>query len=337
MMNRKAIAAVLLIVPGALASCGGSNTTSSSAGVSGPSASSIKICILSEFRTRPDGLPGLTKTYNAAYTKATYVDIGTTAEKAIAGGQCTAGEVFTTDSAIQANNLYVLQDDKNLFPPDNAGLVVRQSVLQQHPAIANLMAPVAAKLDTATMVGLNAQVEVQNLKVSDVAQAWLTQNGFLASSYTGGGGTNGTGAGCAAPSGSDGGGAHVSIGSKGFAEEQLLATMTQLVLQAHGFTVDYTFQAKDKAIGQALQTGTIDMLWQYTGTELTDYLGLTTGAFPTGLDDAFKFVAQKDAPSGLCWTSETKFTDTNGVAIKASDRTTFGDTLSAFGAYLASH
>ncbi len=334
-MNRKTKAALLFALPAALAACGSSNTTSSSS--SGPSTSSIKMCILSEFRTRPDGLPGLVKTYNAGYNKPTYVDIGNTAEKSIANGQCTAGEVFTTDSAIAANNLYVFKDDKSLFPPDNAGLVVRKDVLQKYPAIANLMAPVAAKLDTATMLALNTKVEVQNQKVSDVAQAWLTQNGFLSSSYSGGGGTNGSGSGCAAASGSDGGGAHVKIGSKGFAEEQLLATMTQQVLQAHGFTVDYSFQAKDKAIGQALTSGTIDMLWQYTGTELTDYLGLTTGAFPTGLDDAFNFVAQKDAANDLCWTAETKFTDTNGIAIKASDRATFGDTLTQFGHYLATH
>lgn len=339
-MKRKASVALLVVVGGVLASCGSSNTTSSSGSSSaapGPASSSVKVCILSEFRTRQDGLPGLEKTYNSAYSKATFVDIGSTAEKNIASGQCTAGEVFTTDSAIQANNLYVLSDDKNLFPPDNAGLIVRQSVLQKYPAIANLMAPVAAKLDTSTMVQLNAQVEVQNMKVTDVASAWLTQNGFLSSSYKGGGGTNGTGSGCAAASGSDGGGAHVSIGSKAFAEEQLLATMTQLVLQAHGFTVDYTTQAKDKAIGQALTGGSIDMLWQYTGTELTDYLSLAAGSFPTGLDDAFNFVAQKDASNQLCWTSETKFTDTNGIAIKASDKAVYGDTLSAFGAYLASH
>ena len=128
-MKRNAMAALLLvIVPGALASCGSSNNShdgSSGGGGGGPSASSIKVCILSEFRTRPDGLPGLKETYNSAYSKATYADIGNTAEKSIASGQCNAGEVFTTDSAIQANNLYVLKDDKNLFPPDNAGLVVR--------------------------------------------------------------------------------------------------------------------------------------------------------------------------------------------------------------------
>ncbi len=338
-MNRKAIAAMVLVVSGTVASCGSStnNTTSSSGGGGGPSASAVKVCILSEFRTRPDGLLGLESKYNAAFSKATYTDIGNTAEKAIAAGQCTAGEVFTTDSAIQAKNLYVLQDDKNLFPPDNAGLVVKASVLQAHPAIANLMAPVAAKLDIATITSLNGMVEIQNMKVADVAKTWLTQNNFLSSSYTGGGGTNGSGTGCAAASGSDGGGAHVSVGVKGFAEEQLLGAMTKLVLEAHNFVVDDTFEAKDKALGQALTGGSVDMIWQYTGTELTDYLGLATGSFPTALDAAFNFVAQKDAPSGLCWTSETKFTDTNGVAIKASDRGTFGDTLTAFGAYLASH
>lgn len=141
----------------------------------------VKICILSEFRTRPDGLPGLKSTYNQAYGSASYTDIESTAETNISKGECAAGEVFTTDSGIKANNLYVLQDDKNLFPPDNVGLIVRQSVLQQNPAIAALMAPVAAKLDTNTMVGLNAMVEIQNMKVGDVAHAWLVQNGFLTS------------------------------------------------------------------------------------------------------------------------------------------------------------
>jgi osmoprotectant transport system substrate-binding protein len=139
-----------------------------------------KVCILSEFRTRPDGLPGLEDTYGWP-AGANYVDVATTAESSIAKGDCAAGEVFTTDSAIQANNLTVLKDDKKLFPPDNAGLVIRQSVAKKYPIIGGLMAPVAAKLTTSTMLSLNAMVEVQNQKVSDVARTWLQQNGFLKS------------------------------------------------------------------------------------------------------------------------------------------------------------
>jgi osmoprotectant transport system substrate-binding protein len=138
-----------------------------------------KICILSEFRTRPDGLPGLKSTYGAAYGNAGFTDIGGTAEKNINAGDCAAGEVFTTDSGIAALNLYVLQDDKKLFPPDNVGLIVRSDVLQKYPAIAALMAPVAAKITSTVITGLNKQVEIDNAKVDDVARTWLTQNGFI--------------------------------------------------------------------------------------------------------------------------------------------------------------
>jgi len=138
-----------------------------------------KICIMSEFRTRPDGLPGLEQTYNQSYANASYTDLSGTAEKNIANGDCAAGEVFTTDSPIAANNLYVLQDNKNLFPPDNVGLVVRSEVLKAHPAIAALMAPVAAKLTSAEITKLNKAVEIDNQKLDDVARTWLQQNGFL--------------------------------------------------------------------------------------------------------------------------------------------------------------
>lgn len=141
---------------------------------------STPVCIMSEFRTRPDGLPGLESKYGWP-AGANYIDIQNTAEKAIASGQCVAGEVFTTDSAIQANNLVALKDDKNLFPPDNAGLVIRQDIAKKYPLIPGLMNPVAEKLTTSTMVSLNAMVEVQNQKVSDVAHTWLVQNGFLKS------------------------------------------------------------------------------------------------------------------------------------------------------------
>lgn len=153
---------------------------------------------------------------------------------------------------------------------------------------------------------------------------------------TAGSSSSGSTAACPAPSGSNGNGAHVSIGSKlDVPEDQLVAAMTKVELEKHGFTVDDTFKATDKSIGTALQNGTIDMLWQYTGTELGLYLGLTS--FPKDLHQAFLFVQQKDAPRGLCWTSETPLDDTNGLAIKRSDTGIYGTTLSDLGNYLQAH
>lgn len=153
---------------------------------------------------------------------------------------------------------------------------------------------------------------------------------------TGAGGTSNANASCPAPSGSNGNGAHVSIGSKSdVPEDQLVAAMTKLVLEKHGFSVDNTFKATDKSVGTALVNGNIDMLWQYTGTELGLYLGLT--GFPTDLHQAFLLAQQKDQPRGLCWTSETPLNDTNGLAIKQSDTGTYGSTLTDLGTYLQAH
>lgn len=139
----------------------------------------VKICIASEFRTRGDGLPGLASTYGSVW--ASYpglTDVSAGGEKVLANNQCDAAEVYTTDAALAADNLVALQDDKKLFPADNAGLIVRADVLAAHPAIANLMAPIAAKLTTDVMVGLNKQVDVDGMSITAVATAWLTQNGF---------------------------------------------------------------------------------------------------------------------------------------------------------------
>jgi osmoprotectant transport system substrate-binding protein len=139
----------------------------------------VKICIASEFRTRSDGLPGLASTYGSVWsTYPGLTDVAAGGEKVLANNQCDAAEVFTTDAALKADNLTALTDDKKLFPADNAGLIVRADVLSAHPAIANLMAPIAAKLTTDVMVGLNSQVDVSGQSVTDVATTWLSQNGF---------------------------------------------------------------------------------------------------------------------------------------------------------------
>ncbi|HEX6493665.1 MAG TPA: glycine betaine ABC transporter substrate-binding protein [Candidatus Dormibacteraeota bacterium] len=312
-----ALTAVSLLVPG----CGGG----------GGSASPV-VCIMSEFRTRADGVPGLARTYGAGYGSANYKDIGSTAEAGIASGQCAAGEVFTTDSAVAANNLYVLRDDKGLFPPDNVGLVVRSQMLRQHPGIGAILAPVAIRITTDEITRMNRAVEVDKRAVADVAGQWLRSNALLdAAPAVSGAGSDA----CPASATSvDGGGAQLKIGSKPFAEEELLATIAKLVLERHGYRVDDSVHAADPAIDRALRDGTVDMLWQYTGTELQEFLNVKHP--PAGLDAAFAEARSRDEPNGLCWVAPAPMNDTNGVAIRAADRSRYGDTLSAFGSYLAS-
>jgi glycine betaine/choline ABC-type transport system substrate-binding protein len=307
-----ALTAVSLLAPGCGGGSGGGGTTGGAAPV---------LCIMSEFRTRADGVPGLGRTYNPAYLTANYKDIGSTAEAGIASGQCTAGEVFTTDSAISAKDLYVLRDDRGLFPPDNVGLVIRSQVLQKHPGIAAIMAPVAARLTTDEITRLNRAVEVDKRAVNDVAQQWLQRNSLL--DIAPAAASPGTAACPVSAASVDGGGTQLKIGSKPFAEEELLAAMTRLVLARHGYTVDDSVHAADPAIDRALRDGTVDMLWQYTGTELQEFLGVKHP--PSALDAAFEEARSRDEANGLCWTAPAPMNDTNGVAIRAADRGRYGD------------
>jgi osmoprotectant transport system substrate-binding protein len=180
---------------------------------------------------------------------------------------------------------------------------------------------------------MNRAVEVDRRSVTDVARQWLQDNALLdATPQASGAGSERCPVSATAV---DGGGARLRIGSKPFAEEELLATIARLVLERHGYSVDDSVHAADPAIDRALREGTIDMLWQYTGTELQEFLNVKHP--PAALDAAFEEARSRDESNGLCWVAPAPMNDTNGLAIRAADRSRYGDTLSAFGTYLASN
>ena len=72
-----------------------------------------------ECQQRTDCLLGLEKTYGLKFKKFVSIDIAKRHE-VIKNGQTDVGEVFTTDGQIKADNLVLLKDDKQLFPPYNA-------------------------------------------------------------------------------------------------------------------------------------------------------------------------------------------------------------------------
>jgi osmoprotectant transport system substrate-binding protein len=145
------------------------------------SPSDATYCLESEFSTRDDGFPGMTKAYGltAGKDQTKMLDTGVIYTETAKGGTCNFGEVFATDGRISALKLTVLKDDKNFFPNYNAALTLKQSLLTKYPAIATIVNPVAAKLDDATMTELNAEVDAQGLPADQVAQDWLKKNGFI--------------------------------------------------------------------------------------------------------------------------------------------------------------
>lgn len=143
-------------------------------------------CVEAEFTNRPDGLKGMLDTYGLPLGSPEGIprsNLRTLQTGAIydatAKGQCTFGEVFTTDGRIEALDLTALEDDRSFFPKYNASLVVRQQTLEEHPEIEKLFEPVSAKLTNEVIAGLNAEVDVEGRDPAEVAWDWLHDEGLV--------------------------------------------------------------------------------------------------------------------------------------------------------------
>ncbi|MFF6812070.1 glycine betaine ABC transporter substrate-binding protein [Streptomyces sp. NPDC012403] len=140
----------------------------------------VTLCVEGEFANRADGLPGMEKAYDmdVPARNVTQMDTGIIYTQT-AEGSCTYGEVFTTDGRIKSMNLVVLEDDRKFFPNYNAAPTVNSGTFEKWPAIAEVLAPVTAKLDNIVAQELNAKVDVDGEDPHEVALDWMVEEGFV--------------------------------------------------------------------------------------------------------------------------------------------------------------
>ncbi|NJL36755.1 MAG: quaternary ammonium transporter [Leptolyngbyaceae cyanobacterium SM1_4_3] len=142
-------------------------------------AEQLTIVTTPEFQEREDGLPGLKRVYGEFdFERLIPVDAGLRYE-ALIRGEADVVEAFGTDGQISAYNLVVLEDDKGLFPPYQVAPVVRQAALDANPDIRDALNALAPKLTDETMRRLNNEVDGNGREPAEVAQEFLTQEGFL--------------------------------------------------------------------------------------------------------------------------------------------------------------
>ncbi len=139
------------------------------------------VCVGTEFSTRDDGLPGMEKAYDFEFPNENIVKIdeGLIYQQTDTGKQCNFGEVFQTDGRIANLDLKLIKDDKSFFPIYNPALNVSKEVIDKNPQIAKLFAPISEKLTTDELQKLNAKVDVQGQLEDQVAEEWLSENGFI--------------------------------------------------------------------------------------------------------------------------------------------------------------
>jgi osmoprotectant transport system substrate-binding protein len=139
------------------------------------------LCVGEEFSTRPDGLPGVEETYGFKFPndQVSLVGDAVVYDQVARGDRCNFGSVFATDGRIAANELRVLEDDKAFFPFFNPALTVRADVLEEHPQLEELFAPVTEALTDEVLIDLNAKVDVEGQTPEAVAAEFLEEQGIV--------------------------------------------------------------------------------------------------------------------------------------------------------------
>ena len=139
------------------------------------------VCVGTEFSTRDDGLPGMEKAYGFEFPddNVTTISEGQIYQAVDTGEECNFGEVFQTDGRVANLDLELVEDDKSFFPIYNPTLNVRKDVIEQYPEIEKIFAPISKKLTTQELQKLNVKVDVQGQLEDQVAEDWLSENGFI--------------------------------------------------------------------------------------------------------------------------------------------------------------
>jgi len=145
----------------------------------------IKLAASAEFVSSPAALPKFQEVYGFALKPEQLVTLsgGDTAATIAAAAQQTNGVnaamVYGTDGGIAPSGLVVVADDKGVQPVYEPAPIIREAVLQANPQIEELLKPVFAKLDLATLQTLNGRIQVGGEAAKDVAIDWLKTNDFL--------------------------------------------------------------------------------------------------------------------------------------------------------------
>ncbi|GAA1590205.1 glycine betaine ABC transporter substrate-binding protein [Leucobacter aridicollis] len=136
------------------------------------------ICAASEFINRDDGLPGLQDAYGFKFSEIVELDLNLIYTQI--GESCSFGEVFSTDARVISNDLTVIDDNDGFFVEYAGAVTLRQETLDEYPAIATILAPISEALTNEAITELNGKVDNDGEDPRDVAEEWLTAEGFIA-------------------------------------------------------------------------------------------------------------------------------------------------------------
>jgi len=252
--------------------------------------SALRLCAESQFVA--DGLLGLQERYGFAfkYNKIEIVE-GSQVYQYLRDGKCDVAQGDRTDGRISAWDLLTLEDTRRFFPFYNPALVIRQTMLEERPEVAAVLADlfenIGPRLDDMTMSQLNACVDIgmdgrpdsgDEKSIEEAARAFL-DNGDLDCLPT-----------------------KIVIGSSFENRNLWVGKLLKLLLTARGYeVVDRMSLGNAPDARQAIEKGEIDIYCELLSQVLVSYHGIPPSALPKDPERLFALAKNLDAEKGLLW------------------------------------
>jgi glycine betaine/choline ABC-type transport system substrate-binding protein len=286
-----ALAAAATVLAMGVSGCGSSSSSSGAKG-DGSIASQMVFGGPPEFKTRPDGIPGLKKNYDVSFGKYKVTDVGgPVTVNALKRGQVDAADLFTTDPSIAANGFVILEDPKSNFAAQNVVPIINKA--KATDGVKQVINGIQGKLTTEVLGGLLGKVVNDKADPADVAKGFLSDNGLDT-------------AGTAAK------GVSLTVGSANFPENVILGEIYAQALAAQGATIDKKMNigARPK-YWESLKKGSLDLFPEYTGSILV-YIDQNASA--TSPDDVYAALG-KALPSNLVALDQAEAQDSDAIVV----------------------
>jgi osmoprotectant transport system substrate-binding protein len=131
-----------------------------------------------EFMERPDGYPGLARTYGLSFSGPPRIlDLGLL-YRALLEKQVDLVAGNSTDGLLSARDLVMLEDNKHYFPPYEAVPIVRSDTLARYPEVRAALLELSGKINDAEMRKMNQEVDGEHRDIVDVAREFLRSIGL---------------------------------------------------------------------------------------------------------------------------------------------------------------
>ncbi|VTM10762.1 ABC transporter substrate-binding protein [Raoultella terrigena] len=128
-----------------------------------------------ELAVRALGLPGLKRVYGLEFKAVKSLDMGGPLTRlALNSGKIDVATVISTQGNLAKEDWVVLDDDKHEQPSQNVVPLVRKASLT--PTVSKVLNDISGKLNNATLIELNQQVDLQHKDPAAVAEAWVNDH-----------------------------------------------------------------------------------------------------------------------------------------------------------------